>query len=322
MAEKRPELDKRLQEMHTSQMTESAVNVEFLEWLKKWGLNILLVFLLILVAIRGYWWLQESRDAKRNAMWAEYSVREIPSSLVDLADEAEGVGALPELALRKAARTHYATLIRQESLEASMATEDDPAAAEGEDSDAAESPDEPEDLKLMPPEERADLINQIDRLYTDILERTEQDEHAYLLRWEAMMSLAAVAEMRGEAEQAGTWYGRLESEIAARNTENERYEPWLREVSRRQETLAQVLRPLPLPRAPKPPAAPDTADQDAALQDIQRQLIDAAGDGDAVSDGATPGPLGPIGPLPGFGGDENDGDGDPDPDPDEGGTGG
>ncbi|MFW5653274.1 MAG: hypothetical protein ACOC0P_04440 [Planctomycetota bacterium] len=301
MAEKRPgsELDKRLQEMHTSQMTESSVNVEFVEWLKKWGLNILLVVLVILVAIRGYFWLQDSREAERNALWAEYTLRDIPSSLVDLADEAGDVGSVAELSLRKAARTHYNTLIRQESLAAAVDTTE-VADGEGADDDTTEGEEnadetgaEEADLQLMSAEERADLINQLDSLYTRIYEMTEGDERKYLIRWEAMMSLAAVAEMRGDAEAATDWYSRLESQVESRNAQIARFDPWLREIDRRQASLNEVLRPLKLPRAEVTANGGAATGEEAALEELRRQLMDQTGEGMQEL-----GPLGPAGPMP------------------------
>ena len=50
----------RLAQVQQSELTESRVNEDFVEWLKKWGNSILLVILLIALAgVAWNWWQQK-----------------------------------------------------------------------------------------------------------------------------------------------------------------------------------------------------------------------------------------------------------------------
>ncbi len=185
--------DNRLKELHTSQMTESAVNRELLEWLQKHGWNILLAVLLLILAGRGWLWMKERRVMALNEAWADLAGAGGVAPLLDVAQRHEGVGSISELARLRAADIHLRTL-------STNVSETTP----GEDADA---PIEP-----MTEQEREDLLGALERLYQEVADSTETDAGKRSLRLQALFGLAAVAEMRGDTARAEELYVQVQSE--------------------------------------------------------------------------------------------------------------
>ena len=92
----------RLAQVEQSDLGESQLNEEFVDWLKKWGNQILLVILVIALLGVGWQWLVRTRMETRDAAWATLDTAQLPASLEEVAQNAKGVDSIAPLALIQA----------------------------------------------------------------------------------------------------------------------------------------------------------------------------------------------------------------------------
>lgn len=229
--------DKRLDELHTSQMTESAVNVELVEGLKKHGMNVLLGILLVLVALRGTIWIGEYRESKLNTAWDEFTNVSTPESLLATADKYSGYGSIPELAWLDVALMHHRSILRGESLEDNFSDE------LVNDTDGDGEPDAPADPEpvQMSEEERTELLDAMEGLYKRVLDSSSDVSAKTPFRLQALFGLAAVAEMRNQPDVARSHYTEIQTAAG------ERYAAWRNIAEQRLATIDSLgdLPPLP-----------------------------------------------------------------------------
>lgn len=205
--------DKRLQDIRTSDDAESTVNVELIEWLKTSGVNYLLFILVVVILFRGYLWWGERQARIRDEAWADLEGTDSPASLEALADRAQGIDSISEIALLRAARLYELDILRDQTLDLASDTTvmSDPNA-----------PDEAQDANKPTPRmtetERSQTLDRMGKLYQRVLDMTQQPDSGTnwkeLQHIEAMFGLAAVAEMRGEFDKAQEWFTRIESEAS------------------------------------------------------------------------------------------------------------
>ncbi|MFG0331026.1 MAG: hypothetical protein ACF8PN_14140 [Phycisphaerales bacterium] len=237
--------DKRLEEIRTSDMTESSVNLELVEWLKKSGVNWLLAFLLIIIAFMGFDRFKKYQAAQEDEAWATLAGVDTAASLEGVAEDYAKYGAIRELALLQAADIHMSTLRRDESQLEPQATVDDPETAD---------PETVEPAAPLTDDERSDLLGQLERLYGEIVATTQEDDGKVVLFARARFGQAAVAEMRGDLDAASSIYDAIESEM-------EGVYPAFAEIARdRRSTLERAAIATPLPP------------QDAVTEMINRAL--------------------------------------------------
>src|SRR5262245_7049428 len=82
-------------------LDEARLNVEFIEFLKKWSTPLLVIIALVAL---GYFGLQKLREARHAALTTAFTQLDAartsgnPSGLLAVADEHNGQGAVPEIA--------------------------------------------------------------------------------------------------------------------------------------------------------------------------------------------------------------------------------
>ena len=103
MAKKSNKDPERLAQVQQSDLAESRVNEEFIDWLKKWGNTILLIVLLIALVGVGWNWLQRKADTERDTAWTNLDGAQLPASLEEVAKESKGIDSVSTLALLTAA---------------------------------------------------------------------------------------------------------------------------------------------------------------------------------------------------------------------------
>jgi len=227
MVEKRVE-----QNLRTSQSAaEDSINVEFLDWLKKWGPNIIIAVAVLVILFRGsQWWMQRIED-KRSVAWADLANTSNVAGLLAVADENRGVGSVSELAWMKAAQQHYQTIMADKALESdalsesgdalsgnetqgesSETTDGIPDTDEGDDAGADKATDEAAEKPThLSAEDRADLLAKMGQLFQKVIESTKDDPDKDILQIQATFGMAMVEEMQLDMEGARNSYEQARS---------------------------------------------------------------------------------------------------------------
>lgn len=198
-------MDERLREVHQTDLTESRVNEEFVDWLKTKGLTWLLVALLLLCAFLVIIRWREHKANYRAEAWAAYLESEqsgLPSSFEGVAEEYGDVGAIPQLARIRAA----GRLIRSVQTGQTLAST-------------------PESPVTLSPDERTRYLDRADGIYAEVLAADDGTLGMTLLAVSALNGRAAIAECKGDTEATRSGY------LAAADRA-EAYYPGLAEQSR------------------------------------------------------------------------------------------
>lgn len=169
----------RLKEVHQSDLTESRINEDFLSWIKNQGPTYLLI---LLVCLCTYILLVRWNEQKQNHIttaWAEYLNSRLPGSLEEVADKYSDVGALPQLARLRAAQLLLTSVQTGQALG---------------DEGGAQVP-----LSIG---ERTNYLDRADNLYSIVIGSDDRSSASALVTINALYGRAAVAEARGEFDQA------------------------------------------------------------------------------------------------------------------------
>ena len=94
---------KRLSQVQTQDLTESRLNDDFVFWLKKNGMNTLLVVLIAACAVLGYNHWQRTQNEKSANAWSDIMSATLPESLEQLAKDHADVPQASMMALLRAA---------------------------------------------------------------------------------------------------------------------------------------------------------------------------------------------------------------------------
>ena len=81
----------RLAQVEQSDLGESQLNEEFVDWLKKWGNQILLAILVVALLGVGWQWLVRTKMETRDAAWATLESAQLPASLEDSIAKASAI---------------------------------------------------------------------------------------------------------------------------------------------------------------------------------------------------------------------------------------
>ena len=191
-------MDDRQQQIKENEgLQESRVNEEFVDFLKKWSQPVLLV----IVLISGSWFVyqryQQFREGRVNNAFAEYeavagSPDPLPASLRAVAEEYTDVGSITPLAYLRLGDVHLAAVRR--GLE--------PAAP----LDALGNPENESDI--LDEDGRQDHLDRAASAYRDVIDATAGDSAKAVLAVSAYFGLAAVAEARGDVDDARSQYTR------------------------------------------------------------------------------------------------------------------
>ena len=73
-------MDERLKEVQTTDLTDSRVNRDFVDWLKTKGMNYLLLALLALCAFFAWEWYQQQSVLARDQAWADLTNATSPAT--------------------------------------------------------------------------------------------------------------------------------------------------------------------------------------------------------------------------------------------------
>jgi len=204
-------VDKRVeQNLRTSQMEDDTLNVDFLDWLKKWGPNIIIAVALTIIIFQGsQWWMQRVEDT-RSMAWADLANTDNVASLLKVADENKGIGSVAELAWLRVAQLHYQTIVKDEAIksDALSAITDDSNADDGakdkaDQKDEADKANEPTGLSA---EDRADLLDKMKTMYQNVIDTTTDHPEKVVLHIQAVFGMATVAEMNLDYDAATKWY--------------------------------------------------------------------------------------------------------------------
>jgi hypothetical protein len=248
----------RLKEVRQTDLTESRVNEDFLDWLKNKGPTWLLVLLVAVTVYMGLVRWRQQRVAKRERAWAALLDASMPGSKEDVATEYSGIFAVPQIALDAGAAQFLRSVQLNRKLD--PATPVDPTAP-------APTPDP------LSPEDRDQYLTRADAMFARVVEgdgKIDGDDGSLGFTLHAVQALfgrAAVAESRGDVEAAQRFYQRAAERAGSAY-------PDLAAVARqRAETVERFRDPVALPAAaslPPPPAAASfrPATVDAALSDL------------------------------------------------------
>ncbi len=245
----------RLKEVHQTDLTESKINEDFLDWLKTKGPTYLLVVLIALAAWLLMVRFKQQKQDHLNAGWAAFLSAQLPGSLEDVAAEFADLSGLSELANLRAADFYLQAVVTQVPLGA------DPTAVV---------------LDPLTDEDRDDYLARADRIYQAVIDAAGGSPGDTLYAVAAMNGKAAVAESRGDGERAVHWYlkaaDRAEShfpQLAAR----------ARELA---ETVARFSQPISLPaESDLPPVVASTGLERAPIDVALRDLLQSDGPADA-----------------------------------------
>lgn len=236
----------RLKEIHQTDLTESKINEDFVEWLKTKGPTYLLVVLIGLAA-----WLMIDRFRQRKqdhvtAGWSAFLSAQLPGSLEDVAADYADIHGLSLLANLRAADVCLQAVIAQAPL--------------GADLRAAT-------VEPLSDEDRDTYLTRAERLYQVVIDADANSLETALHTIAAMNGQAAVAESRGDAEQARQWY---EQAADRAGTEFPRLAKRSRDLA---ELVEEFSRPISLPAEddlPSPAASLrlEPASIDSALRDL------------------------------------------------------
>ncbi|GEM_PF-2142205 len=250
----------RLKEVHTSDLTESKLNEDFVDWLKKKGPSWLLVILIAVVAYMSMVRFREGKVAHRNEAWQaliDLQGDALPGSYEDIADtykKTDGIGLIARM--QAADRLLAAIQIKR------------PVGALNNPSTPGVAPE------VLSPEERDNYLGRAIALYNSILDETSESTDAEsgmtLFAIGACTGQAAIAEAQGDAALATSWYKK------AAERAGDRY-PLLADRSKQRiESLEQAIQVRGFPTVVTPDPGPQLtpATVDPAIQ----ELIDSTPD--------------------------------------------
>jgi tetratricopeptide (TPR) repeat protein len=176
-------------------LTESKLNVEFIDWLKRWSTPLMLVVLAAALGIIGYQRYQKSQAEKLDAGFRELEAASLgtgnPEALKDIADSFSSVRAVPLIARLRAADAYLRGVRLGSKVGAPIALDGKIA---------------PEDV--LTEQDRANYLNQAETLYQQVFDASVSDTAKAVHALGAAYGLAAVAESRGENDKAKSFYER------------------------------------------------------------------------------------------------------------------
>jgi len=226
-------------------LEESKLNVEFIDWLRRWSTPLLMVIALVALGFVVYQRLERAHLAKVDAAFAELNAalsnaNPNPESLKSIAQSYEGVRAVPSLARTSAADLYLASARTGVKIGAKLKQD---GSVDAED--------------LLGDADRARNLDEAERLYKTVLDANVGDNAKALQAMSAAYGLAAVAECRGKLDEAKGCYEQVKkiADMAGfpeqARVAQERIAV-LPSLAEKPKLFAQS----ELPKAPEPPAPP------------------------------------------------------------------
>ena len=229
----------RLAQVEQSDLGESQLNEEFVDWLKKWGNQILLAILIVALLGVGWQWLVRTKMESRDAAWATLESAQLPASLEEVAVSASGVDSIAPLALMRAADQYLRSVQTGTRFDRESTAED----------------------YTLDDDTRTLFLQRANTLYAEAIVALGTDYETTfakkLLVISALFGQAAVAESQGQTDEAKTFLTRI-STIAVPE-----YPDLAAQASARSDSLDTVTTKVSFPLAadlPQPPPATDIPD--------------------------------------------------------------
>ncbi|MEE2906542.1 MAG: hypothetical protein VX527_01795 [Planctomycetota bacterium] len=219
----------RLQQVQQSDLGESRVNEDFVNWIKTSGPWYLLA---ILVGIAVYMYLvnlQRSELREREQAWYDLGEAVMPASLEDVAQRHADIDGIGSIARLQAANTYLTSLQTNLALGATI-----------------------EEGTPLSEEDRTLGMERADRLYTQIVNEDQGEFGDTLTTVSALNGLAAIAESRGDVDQARTYYEKAADRAAT-------WYPILAEQARGRAATAELYAQDVILPNPPPVATPATS---------------------------------------------------------------
>jgi len=192
----------RLKEVHQTDLTESKVNEDFVEWLKTKGPSWLLMVLVVLCAYLFIVKFRQGKNTHRQEAWAALVAADLPGSYEDVAKNYADVGHVATVARLQAADTLMHAVQSGLRLGATLPRPAQPGTL----------PPPPVPADLLEPGQRLDLLKRADALYAAVADEDTGNLDTALYTIVALNGRAAVAESLGDAAAAKSRY----EEAAAR----------------------------------------------------------------------------------------------------------
>ena len=184
----------RLKEVHQTDLTESRINEDFVEWLKKKGPTWLLVVLIAVCSYLAIVNFREKRRSYESEAWQALFAADLPGALEDIADEYDDVGQIASFARLSAARRLLRLVQAGTSLD--LAPQSDP-----------NNPTAPIPVPdPLTPDDRVVYLKRAENLYQAVLDADPGDMGSTLFAITALNGMAAIAECRGDVTAAQQWY--------------------------------------------------------------------------------------------------------------------
>lgn len=257
-------------------LEESRLNVEFIDWLRKWGTPILM---LAAVASGGVWlknFYERSTKDKVDRAFTELHAASgrgnpNPDALIAVASEFDGVRSVGLLARLEAADAYLKSVARGLKVGAVLATNE-----QGQPTGELRNADD-----LLTPADRDEYLSRAAGLYAEVVQRAGRDEARTMLAVNAMYGLAAVHESKGELDEARRWYEQI-----IERTRGGTYDSHAKVAQRRIAGLDRLRQVPVLPEKAQVPTPP--------VPEIPAELLQPP----AQLPGATPGEPTPGQPAP------------------------
>ncbi len=239
-------MDDRLKEVHQTEIAESRVNEDFVEWLKTKAPQYLLFALIGVCLYLGYIRWNRYRSDYHNDAWTEFMECQMPGSFEDVAARYSDVPWLTEQSLRKAGDAWLLAVQTGKVL--------------GGDVTAAALP-LTEDQRLL-------YLDNAATLYHTLANSDDGSLAMTLYAVSAMQGIAVVAESKGQIDEASRWY-----DMAAVRADDF-YPELARRVRDRAATVGEYTEPVTLPtQFELPVRATPPVRQPATIEQSLRELL-------------------------------------------------
>jgi len=215
----------RLAEVRQQDLKEGRVNEDFVTWLKTKGPTWLLIVLAFIVAYLVMIRWQRQEAMARDEAWVDLRTTVQPASLEDVARRHADVDAVADIARLAAADSLLHDVQR-----------------------GTTTSDDGQTLTQLTPDLRDQHLATAARIYGEIANEDDGTPGRTLVTVSALNGLAAIAECRGEIEQAVTWYGKSEARAG------DWLAPLATQAASRASSAPQLAEPIELATPAAPPA--------------------------------------------------------------------
>jgi hypothetical protein len=173
----------RLKEVRQTDLTEGRINQDFLDWLQNKGMTWLLMLLVALCVYLGLVRWRGHKVSHQAEAWKAFRDARLPSDFDDVAEKYAGIDSVAQLAQLRAGR-EFLTAVQADVVISAADTQ-------------------PSSLS---DEQREQYLKNADDLFAKVVAADDQSQPRTLLAVQALNGRAAVAESRGQLDQAKTLY--------------------------------------------------------------------------------------------------------------------